>query len=891
MMDTKKNVDGLASICTIARFEWLSFLFWTVIVTCPVMGQMTSKMKLTPKDYSRWSTLSRPQISNDGLWVSFAKQYDYGADTLFVQSTIGNKKYLYPGNGKLEFSDDAKKVVIHKDSLLMIQDLSSGEVEKVSPIIQYEPILNGEFLLIRKHSGIIGKYDLTIKELDGSKEFELYGIDHFVRSPNGNSLLILKTNHESHTLHMLDLTKEIWNLKLLTKSKFPLKQLVWGPSGKSIAFMRETIDKEKEMNLFFYKLFPKLKMYQMDPKIIDNENNLIKLSDSKLIISYKDQRVFFKAISELVPRDTVKDAINDQIVEIWHSNDRIIFPRKKKLGLDSQLEHTWVWWPGSNKFLQLGSAQQPDVIITPDYNHSISYNLLEKEPQYKRNPNLDIYITEIETGKKQLLAPNITFQGKYFSMSESGNFIKYFKHGDWWVYNIKKYENVNLTKGLETEWFYNYMDNVDNATAYGSPGWAVDGKSIIVYDRYDLWQISLDGKMRKRLTHGAEKGIVYRIYKNGTKESNHQLYPVHMESSFNLDKELILEGRGDDLSTGYFLLEPKLDLKTLIYKPKKVHRLKKAKMSNDYICLIESFENPTQLLHFKAGEDPSVIADPNFFQSEYSWGKSLLLDYQNKKGEELKGVLIYPANYKPGHKYPMVVHVYEVQHERLNKAVVPTEFIKSDYLNPSIFASNGYFVLYPDIKYSIGETGESALECVTASVEKVIDMGLVDSNKIGLYGASFGGYETAYIVSQTDVFASAIIGSALIDLVRSYLSIDENSGEDKAWLFENHQMRMGSSFTKDFEKFVKNSPIQHIANISTPILGWVGKEDRHVHWTQSVELYLALRRYQKEHVLLVYPGEAHNILNKDRQKDLTKRIIEWMDHYLRGMPKKSWMVE
>jgi len=473
-------------------------------------------------------------------------------------------------------------------------------------------------------------------------------------------------------------------------------------------------------------------------------------------------------------------------------------------------------------------------------------------------------------------------------MSEDGNHLKYFKDGNWWAYHITNKVHINLTQDLKMDWSHLSDENKEDEIPYGSPGWVEDGKSVLIYDKYDIWQVSSDGKRYKRLTMGREKGIQFRIETNATFDlGTTHYFSNFMDGIFDGGEGLVLKGSGDDLSSGYFLWDTKKGLRTLVYKPKRIYGLRKAKNTQDYIYLEETFEEPTRLVHLKIGQEPKTLATPNAFQAEYAWGRSSLISYKNKAGKKIPGVLMYPSDYDPGQKYPMMVYIYEQQQYRLFEAVVPSE---QDMINPSVLAAQGYMVLYPDIHYEIGKTGESALDCVVSAVNKVVDMGLADPERIGLYGASFGGFETTYIISQTDMFATAIAGAAVTDLVSSYLSISTAMGKiPEAWRYEHDQFRLRNSFTDNFQSFIDNSPVYHAHTINTPLLGWVGKDDRHVHWTQSVELYLALRRLKKNHLLLVYPGEKHVILNRENQKDLSRRIREWMDHYLRGYPKKAWM--
>ncbi|WP_159076271.1 prolyl oligopeptidase family serine peptidase [Flagellimonas amoyensis] len=852
-----------------------------MLATCLLWGQVPSKKNLTPQDYHRWSTLLMPQISDDGQWVSYTKQYDYGQDTLFIRSTDGKDQYAHPGGGRPDFSPDGSKVLVKKGNTLLVQELDDGKIEKIGPVLGYEMGQKGTWALIKRTGEENKGQSLEIRFWGTGRVYRLAAVETHLISPKGEKLLFVRKKRDRYTLHLLDLGSGKSKPTLLRTSKFPFQQLVWAPSGNSFAFLQKESGSKDRLILYFHRMGPMGQWSRLGP----GNSDTLMVADQRLLISPDGSKVLFKGRSMVE-----KSKEGEPNVEIWHSMDKLIYPRRKALGMESIRPYDHIWRPGADRVQRIGSPMHPNVVPIPDFSQVLSFNLWDNEPQYKRNADLDFYITDLETGKKQLVVDELTYQVKYLTMSIDGRYLKYFKKGNWWLYDVKAERHINLTQGLDRDWSYVERDNSDNVVAYGSPGWGKTGKEVLVYDRYDIWKVTVDGRHRERLTRGREKGIRYRIHVSSIMEPYAHSFPAFMGGRFDLGKGLVLQGSGDDLNSGYFLWGADKGTQTLVYGPKRFYGLKTADSTGVYIYLEETFEEPTRLVHLKMGQDPRTLAVPNAFQKEYAWGRSSLIDYQNKKGDTLKGVLVHPANYDPGQKYPMVVRIYEEQLGRLYKSVVPTESITTDYMNPSVLASKGYLVLYPNIRYELGKTGESALDCVVSAVNKVIDMGLADPERVGLYGASFGGFETTYIISQTNLFATAIAGAAITDIVSRYLSINEKSGQGEAWRYEHHQFRMGDSFKEDFEGFAGNSPVYNVHGMNTPLLAWVGKEDPNVSWHQSVELFLALRRLQKEHVLLVYPGEQHTILSEENKRDLVRRMSEWMDHYLKGSPKKAWML-
>ncbi|MCH7491712.1 MAG: prolyl oligopeptidase family serine peptidase, partial [Gemmatimonadetes bacterium] len=177
------------------------------------------------------------------------------------------------------------------------------------------------------------------------------------------------------------------------------------------------------------------------------------------------------------------------------------------------------------------------------------------------------------------------------------------------------------------------------------------------------------------------------------------------------------------------------------------------------------------------------------------------------------------------------------------------------------------------------------------AVRAALETGMIDADRVGLVGHSWGGYETAFTVTQSDLFAAAVAGAPLTNLFSMYLSIYWNSGGTDARIFEISQGRMEVPFWEDVEAYAANSPVFHIENMNTPLLVTFGTEDGAVDFNQGVEFYNAARRAGKDFVLLVYEGENHGLAEKANQLDYHRRIIEWFGHYLKDDPAPDWIAK
>jgi dipeptidyl aminopeptidase/acylaminoacyl peptidase len=285
-------------------------------------------------------------------------------------------------------------------------------------------------------------------------------------------------------------------------------------------------------------------------------------------------------------------------------------------------------------------------------------------------------------------------------------------------------------------------------------------------------------------------------------------------------------------------------------------------------------------------KDAEIIAESNTHHRNFEWGHSEILSY-NVGTDSLKGVLIYPAGYTAGENYPMITYIYERLLHRAQEYVNPSPYDVMGF-NIANLSAQGYFILLPDIRYRPGHSGQSALECVTAAVDKVVKSGRIDPSKMGIVGHSFGGFETNYIVAHSKLFAAAISGAGISDPAYMYLSYGEGTTEMDYWRFEDQQFRLGRSFFDAPELYMENSTIFSAAAITTPLLIWSGKKDPVVNPDQSFMLFAAMRRLRKKSILLLYPDEVHALALKKNQADMTMRTESWFGHYLKGI-KADWI--
>jgi dipeptidyl aminopeptidase/acylaminoacyl peptidase len=268
------------------------------------------------------------------------------------------------------------------------------------------------------------------------------------------------------------------------------------------------------------------------------------------------------------------------------------------------------------------------------------------------------------------------------------------------------------------------------------------------------------------------------------------------------------------------------------------------------------------------------------------WGKSELMHFKNSDGVPLSGILIKPENFDAKKKYPMMVYIYERLSEGVHRFVDPRP---GHSINIAYYVSNGYVILEPDIIYTVGFPGQSALKCVLPAVQAVVDEGFIDEKAIGIQGHSWGGYEIAYMVTQTNRFRAASPGALVSNMTSAYSGIRWGTGLPRQFQYEHTQSRIGGNLWEYPMRFLQNSPVFQADRVQTPILMLANDADDAVPWYQGIEFYLALRRLGKEVYMFNYNGEPHHLNKRPNQKDYTMRLQQFFDHYLKSAPMPEWM--
>jgi len=468
----------------------------------------------------------------------------------------------------------------------------------------------------------------------------------------------------------------------------------------------------------------------------------------------------------------------------------------------------------------------------------------------------------------------------HVSLSPAGKYAIYFDGKDWNSYSIATGAKMNLTKNLGVNFFDEESDTPELPNSYGVAGWTKDDHDVLIYDRFDVWQVSPDGNGAKNLTDGVGRRdkIELRYVRLDPKER-----------SIDPAKPLLLRAQNEETrDEGFYRDRINGGLpEKLVMDHKAFNTPTKAKDADVVIFTAMRFDQfPDVWVSSLDFKNPKKITNGDAQRAQFNWGTAELVNYRNTDGVALKGLLLKPDNFDPKKKYPMIVYIYERLTEGLHQFRAPGP---GTSINATYYVSNGYLIFMPDIVYKTGYPGRDALQCVLPAVQTVVDKGFVDENNIGIQGHSWGGYQIAYMVTQTNRFKAAEAGAAVANMTSAYSGIRWGTGLPRQFQYEHSQSRIGGSLWEYPMRYLENSPVFHADKIQTPLLLINNDEDDAVPWYQGIEFYLALRRLNKEAYMFSYNGEKHGLRRRINQKDYTRRMQEFFDHFLKGAPAPEWM--
>ena len=673
---------------------------------------------------------------------------------------------------------------------------------------------------------------------------------------------------------------------VLLSGKGKYQRLTWDEENTQLAFTSDKADADAKQ--------PRFRVYhwnRKDPQaneivsitspgfrkemVVSERGNLsFSLDGSRLFLGTAPPPEPEKNPDEEIPAD------EKVLVDLWHWKDDYVQPiQRVRAEQDRNRSYRAVYDLKAGKFVQLGDESMENISPSNDGSVAIGSDNRKYRTMSDYDPGFtDYYLINTSDGSRKLLA---TKQRGNYSLSPNAKYAVYFDGKDWNSYSVADGAVTNLTKNITSHFYNEEFDLPSTPGSYGIAGWTKDDADVLIYDRYDIWQVSPDGSRAKNLTDGA-----------GRKEMTALRY-VRLdprERWIDPDKPMLLQAENQEThDSGFYRDKVNSDAppQKLLMASKDFGNPTKAKDADVMIMTGSRFDQfPDIWVTNSSFRELKRISNGDAQRAAYNWGTGELVSFKNTDGVPLKGLLLKPDNFDPKKKYPMIVYIYERLSQGLHTFRNPGP---GTSINPTYYVSNGYLVYMPDIVYTIGYPGNSALKCVLPGVQAVVDKGFVNEQAIGIQGHSWGGYQIAYMVTQTNRFKAAAPGALVANMTSAYSGIRWGTGLPRQFQYERSQSRIGGSLWDYPLRFLDNSPIFRADQVETPLLMIHNDEDDAVPWYQGIEYFLALRRLGKQAYLFTYNGEKHGLRKRINQKDYTRRLQEFFDHFLKGAPAPEWM--
>lgn len=902
-------------------------VFWSFLLICAIgltAQAQPAKKVLTLADYPQWKQITAAAVSPDAAWFACVLKPNGGDETLLIKNVASGRVTEIAGGTRPVFSRDSKwaacmigpskaeadklrkdhKPVPRKAELIGLTDGARFDVDDAAALVFSNDSL---CFAVKKAGSPAGPgrtasagSGLIIRRLDNGSTQLVGDVGEFAFNKAGRFLAytVASGDRKGNGLYLLE--PATGKLEVLDSAELEYAGLSWDEKGTALAVLKGLKGqglREKDNSLVTFTGIGAAASgrtagpvrTEYDPArdaafpkgFVISERRAMRFGPfgggaAPLLAWSEDLSRVFCGIREQAkePAASAEPAPN---VDVWHWKDeRIQSVQMSQADFDRNFAYRSVFLVRDGKFVRLADADMKDVEFERDGRWAVGRDakpyLTDVESELS-----DFYALDTASGARKSIVSGVR---RGLGMSADGRHFLYMKDKELFLYTFADGRTVNISARSGVCFSDEEDDHPDEKPAYGVAGWTSDGKAVIMNHRYDLWLLPFDGSAPRNLTAGvgSKEEIEFRYVR---------LDPE--ERAIDVSKPMLLSAYGEwTKKAGFYSLKPGSAPLRLIFDDKQFGRITKALKADKVFFTMESFiDYPDYYLSGTDLAKPVKLTEAAPQQSEYAWGGRVLMDFTNSKGKRLQAALTLPAGYEKGKRYPMLVYIYEKLSQQLNHYSMPTY---DDRPHMSAYASDGYLVLMPDISYEIGRPGTSALDCVTSAVNRAIELGYADPKHIGLQGHSWGGFETSFILTQTDIFACVVSGAPPTSVAIEFNQVFKGGGENNHFYYERNQGRMGTTPWKDPALFDSQSAIRQAENIRTPFLLLAGTNDESVDWIESLEYYNAARRLGKQVIFLSYPGEPHHLAKEENQKDFQARMKQFFDHYLKGAAAPDWMI-
>jgi dipeptidyl aminopeptidase/acylaminoacyl peptidase len=606
-------------------------------------------------------------------------------------------------------------------------------------------------------------------------------------------------------------------------------------------------------------------------------------------------RLFFGLAPVRPPKDTTLVEFETARMDVWHYNDDYLSP-EQLVRLQNDLKHSYlaVLPKGSTRFIPLADDScetiRPGEKGMGQYALGLGNKEYRVRQQWEQSGLEKVWLVDVSTGIRKLVRDKVRGGA---TLSPGGKFILWYdsKDRNWYTYEIATGAIRNITAAIRVPLYDEEDDHPDDPPPHGSMGWLENDHFVYIYDKYDIWQCDPAGSTAPvNLTGGLGRRhqLTFRyIGLDREDPAIHPKQPVLLTVFSNRDKTggMTLYRIGSAFPSDTALTHPLSYMGFL-----------KAKNNWTLAWLEGSYDKPYDLRvagaaddHPDIGSGATQLSHINPQQAAYNWLTVELRHWKMLDGRMSEGLLYKPENFDSTKKYPIIFYFYERDADNLFNYVSPSP--DRAVINIPYFVSNGYLVFDPNIYYKTGAPGEDAYNSVISAAHYLSHFKWVDTTRMGLEGHSWGGYQIAYLVTRTHLFAAAEAGAPVANMTSAYGGIRWGTGISRQFQYEKTQSRIGSTLWQHPELYIKASPLFRADKVTTPLLMMHNDADGSVPWYQGIEYFSALRRLGKKAWLIEYNGEDHGLTERRNQKDWSLRMSQFFDYYLKGGPPARWMTD
>lgn len=740
--------------------------------------------------------------------------------------------------------------------------------------------------------------DLVLRNLLTGEEQKIKLATEYYFSKKGNSFIVETSAKNNDTL-----TKaSVWWIDLATKNKTAIfqkfndaKNYAMDEEGTQLVFVAERDSSSKALTKF-YKLWYYAKGNDSATLLADKNTVGMKLGTTVSeyatnLFSKDGKKIFFGTAAIKPPKDTSIVEFETAKLDIWHYNDDYLQTVQLK-NVDNELKRSYmaVVKTGDSKIIQLGAEDAENISLVNEGNadwvlaESTKGNRIET--QWLGRVKSSAYIISTVDGKRKEVAKNLFAN---YTASPAGRYVYWYndEQKNYFVYDVATGVTKNVSATIKAPLYDEEFDMPDFPNEYGVMGWSKDDKNFYVYDRYEVWDIqpatsSAPTLLIEAAQQARKKKITYRYLSTNREERFINLDSQLVFRVFNnTDKTSSLEKAYTNRNNATIHFNNVLE-KNVFSNPVK------AKNANYYIYTKESYAASPDI-YYADDLDAIPLSDINPQQEKYNWLTAELFSWKAYDGKQTQGIVYKPENFDPSKKYPLICYFYEKLTDGLYNYQPPSP--TPSRLNIPFFVSRGYVVLAPDIYYTTGQPGKDAFNYIVSGARALVKQGYIDSTKMGLQGQSWGGYQTAYIITKTKLFAAAWAGAPVANMTSAYGGIRWESGANRQFQYERSQSRIGGTLWDKTKNYLESSPLFQFPNVTTPVVVMSNDADGAVPWYQGIEMFTGLRRLGKKVWLLNYNGEAHNLLERRNRKDIQIREQQFFDWLLKGDKPAKWITD